>query len=77
MLVPNIPGRIGRWVQTELGNDWTFIEETVRLQGQAPIFRDQVVARVRPGGAFDTKLDEWRYRLRVGSRFRRAVVARK
>jgi glycosyltransferase involved in cell wall biosynthesis len=77
MLVPNIPGCVGRWVQTEIGNDWSFIEETVRLQGQNPIFRNEIVASVRPGGTFDTRVDEWRYRLRVGSRLRRAVAARK
>lgn len=73
MVVPNLRGRLGKWAQSEIGNDWAFLEETVRLQGTDPIFRDEIVARVRPGGTFDSYWDELRYRLRLGARMRRLV----
>lgn len=73
MVVPNVPGRLGRWVQTDVGNDWTFIEETVRLQNAEPVFRDEIVARVRHRGNFASRWDEARYRLRLGTRARRLM----
>jgi glycosyltransferase involved in cell wall biosynthesis len=73
MVVPNVRGRLGSWVQSEVGNDWTFLEASLQLQGTQPIFRDEIVARVRPGGTFEGRWDELRYRLRVGARMRRLV----
>jgi len=70
MVIPNLPGKLGRWAQTEIGNDWAFVEETVRLQRTEPVFRDEIVARVRPDGTFGSRWDAVRYRLRLGSRVR-------
>lgn len=73
MLIPNIEGRLGTWRQTDLGNDWNFLEETIRLQSSPPVFVDEVVATVRPRGDFDSLLAELRYRLRLRSRLRRLL----
>jgi len=72
-VVPNVPGKLGRWDQSRLANDWAFIEETVSLQGE-PIFRDEVVARIRMNGTFANRLEELKFRLRVRTRLRRAVA---
>jgi glycosyltransferase involved in cell wall biosynthesis len=47
-LVPNVPGKLGVWEHRgTIHGDYTFIEETARLQGE-PIFVDEVTVRVRP-----------------------------
>src|SRR5437588_3541660 len=53
-VVPNVPGKLGRWDQSRRANDWAFIEETVSLQGE-PIFLDEVVARIRFNGTFTNR----------------------
>ena len=48
LLVPNVPGKLGRWDNPDYPRmaDWSFISETVALQGQ-PLFREEVVAHIR------------------------------
>lgn len=48
-LVPNVPDKLGHWeaYQHGRGCDYTFITETVALQGD-PVFRDEIVAVGRP-----------------------------
>jgi glycosyltransferase involved in cell wall biosynthesis len=47
-LVPNVPGKLGVWEHRgTVHGDYTFIEETARLQGN-PVFVDEVTVRVRP-----------------------------
>ena len=47
-LVPNVPGKLGVWEHRgTVHGDYTFIDETARLQGE-PIFVDEVTVRVRP-----------------------------
>jgi glycosyltransferase involved in cell wall biosynthesis len=74
MVVPNLPGKLGLWVQTEIGNDWNFLEETVRLQGSAPLFVDEIVARLRYHGHFSSPLAELRFRLRLRTRLRAFLI---
>jgi glycosyltransferase involved in cell wall biosynthesis len=47
-LVPNVPGRLGRWENPEYPRmaDFRFIADTIALQGE-PIFREEVVAHIR------------------------------
>jgi glycosyltransferase involved in cell wall biosynthesis len=47
-LVPNVPDKLGRWENPEYPRmaDWSFIAETVRLQGE-PLFREEIVAHIR------------------------------
>ena len=48
LLVPNVPGKLGVWEHRgTIHGDYTFIEETARLQGE-PVFVDEVTVRVRP-----------------------------
>ncbi|MGZ4384540.1 MAG: glycosyltransferase family 2 protein [Gaiellaceae bacterium] len=47
LLVPNLPEKVGRWDPSVHWGDWSFIEETAALQGDAE-FVDKVVARIRP-----------------------------
>jgi glycosyltransferase involved in cell wall biosynthesis len=70
MVVPNVPGKVGTWTQTEQGNDWNFLEETVRLQGSEPVFVDDVVAHIRRHGEFSSRLARLRFRLQLRSRLR-------
>lgn len=74
-VVPNVEGKLAPWRGSE-GNDWYFIEETVKFQGE-PIFCDAVVARQRPLGTFETPLDRLRYRLRIRARARKALSRRR
>ena len=48
LLVPNVPGKLGRWENSEYQRmaDWSFISETAELQGE-PLFRDEIVAHIR------------------------------
>jgi glycosyltransferase involved in cell wall biosynthesis len=57
-LVPNVPGKLGRW-QTQAqpaspdatwAGDWVFLTETIALQGQEPLFVDEVTVYFRPAG---------------------------
>jgi len=70
MIIPNLRGKLGVWRQTEKGNDWNFLEETVRLQGTEPVFVDEIVAYVRRHGEFSSSLAKLRFRLRLRSRLR-------
>ena len=47
-LIPNIPGKLGRWENAEYERmaDFRFIGETVELQGE-PLFREEIVAHIR------------------------------
>ncbi len=67
-VVPNVPGKLGRWDSKFHWGDWAFIQETVTLQGD-PVFCDAVVARIRPDRrpALIRTLDVW---LRVRPRLR-------
>jgi glycosyltransferase involved in cell wall biosynthesis len=81
-LVPNVPGKLGRWEDPEYTRmrDWSFISETVRLQGE-PLFREEIVAHFRSdrrplaralkrlGAPFAAA----RYRLAPRTRLRRAL----
>ena len=71
-VVPNVAGRIGRWVGSE-GNDWRFIEQTAVLLGE-PVFCDAVVARQRPNPTFSNSWNRLKFRLRLRTRLRRAGV---
>ena len=48
LLVPNASGKLGRWANPGYPRmaDWSFIAETVALQGE-PLFRDEIVAHIR------------------------------
>jgi glycosyltransferase involved in cell wall biosynthesis len=70
MVIPNVPGKVGTWRQTDTGNDWNFLEETVRLQGTEPIFVDAIVAHIRRHGEFSSAAARLRYRVRLRSRLR-------
>jgi glycosyltransferase involved in cell wall biosynthesis len=81
-LVPNIPGKLGRWENPAYPRmaDWSFISETVRLQGE-PLFREEIVAHIRSDRrplprALKRLGAPWaaaRYRLAPGTRLRRAL----
>lgn len=47
-LVPNVPGKLGRWESPDYERiaDFRFIEGTVALQGP-PVFREEIVAHIR------------------------------
>ena len=70
-LVPNVPGKLGVWEHRgTVHGDYTFIEETARLQGD-PIFVDEVTVRVRPIRNPVTRLYvRARYRAALGTRIR-------
>jgi glycosyltransferase involved in cell wall biosynthesis len=48
LLVPNIPGRLGRWENADYPRmaDFRFAADAIALQGE-PVFRDEVVAHIR------------------------------
>jgi glycosyltransferase involved in cell wall biosynthesis len=81
-LVPNVPGKLGRWENPEYSRmaDWSFISETVRLQGE-PLFREEIVAHIRSDRRplprvlkrLGAPLASARYRLAPATRFRRAL----
>ena len=81
-LVPNLPGKLGRWENPDYLRmaDWTFISETVELQGE-PLFCDEIVAHFRSDRrALPRALKRlWdpvaaaRYRLAPRTRLRRAL----
>jgi len=50
MVVPNVPGKIGRWdLKADGGcNDFYFLEQTVGLQGGPVVWHEQIVAEIRP-----------------------------
>ena len=70
-LVPNVPGKLGVWEHRgTVHGDYTFIEETARLQGD-PIFVDEVTVRVRPiRSPLKRAFVRARYRARLGTRLR-------
>jgi glycosyltransferase involved in cell wall biosynthesis len=70
-LVPNVPGKLGVWEHRgTVHGDYTFIEETARLQGE-PIFVDEVTVRVRPiRNPLRVLWIRARYRARLGTRLR-------
>ena len=71
-LVPNVPGKLGVWEHRgTVHGDYTFIEETARLQGE-PVFVDEVTVRVRPIRNPVRRLYvRARYRAALGTRVRR------
>ena len=71
-LVPNMPGKLGVWEHRgTVHGDYTFIEETARLQGE-PVFVDEVTVRVRPIRNPVRRLYvRARYRAALGTRVRR------
>jgi glycosyltransferase involved in cell wall biosynthesis len=77
-LVPNVPGKLGRWKATDrVAGDFAFIEETASLQGE-PLFVDEVTVLARPErNPLKRALVRARYRARVGTRLRtfRATIA--
>jgi glycosyltransferase involved in cell wall biosynthesis len=70
-LVPNVPGKLGVWEhRSTVHGDYTFIEETARLQGD-PIFVDEVTVRVRPiRNPLKRAYVRARYRARLGTKLR-------
>ena len=70
-LVPNVPGKLGVWEHRgTVHGDYTFIEETARLQGD-PIFVDEVTVHVRPIRNPVRRLYvRARYRAALGTRLR-------
>ena len=70
-LVPNVPGSLGVWEHRgTVHGDYTFIEETARLQGD-PIFVDEVTVRVRPiRNPLRRLYVRARYRAALGTRLR-------
>ena len=70
-LVPNVPGKLGVWEHRgTVHGDYTFIEETARLQGE-PVFVDEVTVRVRPiRNPVKVLYMRARYRARLGTRIR-------
>jgi glycosyltransferase involved in cell wall biosynthesis len=70
-LVPNVPGKLGVWEHRgTVHGDYTFIDETARLQGD-PIFVDEVTVRVRPIRNPVRRLYvRARYRAALGTRLR-------
>lgn len=82
LLVPNVPGKLGRWENPEYPRmaDWAFVAETVRLQGE-PLFREEVVAHIRSDRRplprvlkrLGAPLAEARYRLAPRTRLRRVL----
>jgi glycosyltransferase involved in cell wall biosynthesis len=70
-LVPNAPGKLGVWEHRgTIHGDYTFIEETARLQGE-PVFVDEVTVRVRPIRNPAQRLYvRARYRAALGTRLR-------
>ncbi len=69
-VVPNVPGRLGRWDQSRRANDWAFIEETAALQGE-PVFCPTIVARIRSSGPFSSRWEQLKFRMRLRTRGRR------
>ena len=81
-LVPNRPEKLGRWENPAYPRmaDWSFIAETVELQGE-PVFRDEIVAYIRSDRRplpralkrLAAPFAEARYRLAPLTRLRRAL----
>ena len=69
--VPNVPGKLGAWEHRgTVHGDYTFIEETARLQGE-PVFVDEVTVRVRPiRNPLKVLYISARYHARLGTRLR-------
>jgi len=69
--VPNVPGKLGVWEHRgTVHGDYTFIEETARLQGE-PVFVDEVTVRVRPvRNPLKVLYIRARYHARLGTRLR-------
>jgi glycosyltransferase involved in cell wall biosynthesis len=82
LLVPNVPGRLGRWENADYPRmaDWSFVSATVALQGD-PLFREEVVAHIRSDRRTVPRalkrvlapVVEARYRLSPRTRLRRAL----
>jgi hypothetical protein len=78
-LVPNIPGRLGRWQEEPrphdpgktYAGDYTFITETIALQGQEPVFVDEVTVYVRPTHVLGRAWARARYRAALRTRLKR------
>ena len=81
-LVPNAPGKLGRWENLEYPRmaDWSFISKTVELQGK-PLFREEIVAHIGSDrrGVLRTLKRLWapvaaaRYRVAPRTRLRRVL----
>lgn len=48
IVVPNEPGKLGRWDGHGYEGDGHFAVETVALRGNEPVFHDTIVALIRP-----------------------------
>jgi hypothetical protein len=78
-LVPNVPGKLGRWEEQPrphdpektYAGDYMFLTETIRLQGQEPVFVDEVTVYVRPVGLLRRLWARARYRAALRTRLRR------
>ena len=81
-LVPNVPGKLGRWESPEYERiaDFEFVRATAELQGE-PIFREEIVAHIRSHRRpllrvlkrATAPLAELRYRLSPRTRLRRGL----
>lgn len=75
LVVPNVPGRLGTWeappwAKPGRSGDYKFLTETIALQGQPPIWRTEVIQDISPE---KNRLKRLRYRLRLGTRLKRAL----
>lgn len=80
-LVPNVPTKLARWENPEYPRmaDWSFISETVALQGE-PLFREEIVVHIRSDRRTlpralkraSAPIAQARYRLAPRTRLRRA-----
>lgn len=73
-VVPNVPGRLGRWgsppgAPARRQGDYTFIVETVALQGD-PVWCEEVIQEVRP---VQSRFRRLRYGLALRTRARRLL----
>jgi glycosyltransferase involved in cell wall biosynthesis len=83
LLVPNVPGKLGRWENADYPRmaDFRFAADTIALQGD-PVFREEVVAHIRSDRRplhralkrLTRPLAEARYRLAPLTRLRRALA---
>jgi glycosyltransferase involved in cell wall biosynthesis len=81
LLVPNVPGKLGRWQKqvqpaspdATYAGDYVFLTETIALQGEEPLFVDEVTVYFRPAGPLRRAWARTRRRVALGTRLRRTA----
>jgi hypothetical protein len=48
IVVPNVPGKLGSWGESEYEGDWNFLSSTLRIRGDEPIAHPDVIALIKP-----------------------------